>query len=80
MEDGTKYDTNRNGVFEVENPAHLEAIKQSPNYRLGHMGKGGVRVSVAELLEDNFCENCSFNRYPWQVTCPRCGHNHEGQR
>jgi len=70
MEDGTRYDSS-NCRVNVENPAHIKAIKRASR------NSGGIFVEAVVTGTtggpSNVCEPCNWVGYAFSTTCPRCG-------
>ena len=77
MEDGTRYASKPGGSVEIpdERTDHIAAIKRSPNYTEGHMGKGGINVAFTDLIPDRVCPGCGRRAmfYRDVTTCWKCG-------
>ncbi|MDE2100388.1 MAG: hypothetical protein KGL39_24260 [Patescibacteria group bacterium] len=79
MPDGTKYDANRSGTFEVEDPVHVGQLLGNEHLRSGWLGGGKVSVSLTTSVPDRYClgthkgKPCNFNLLPTTRICPRCG-------
>ena len=71
MEDGTRYDANRNGRIVVDNPAHVKAVRRASRNSGGAFSEGVVTGTLTGM--SMVCGPCRFVGYAFSTTCPRCG-------
>jgi hypothetical protein len=65
---GTRYDVNKQGVYEVDNNQHVQAMKREGFIEGSLMG--------ATIGKKGFnCKNCGFGS--WFRKCSRCGMENE---
>lgn len=69
MQDGTKYNPNKDGVVHVEREDHARAIRNS--YQAKDWGGGVVTWGWKYRAEGWDCV-CGFSAFAWQDSCPRC--------
>ncbi len=73
MADGTHYNA-RDGYVTIDRPEHQRALAKS------QINREYDQVSSAVIISGRiggYCDACSHSLWPWQATCPRCGHPQE---
>jgi hypothetical protein len=63
---GRKYDADRRGRIQVENPQHAAAIRRA-------LGDSARAVTGFDGAPGRACPGCGFHAFAFTVTCPRCG-------
>lgn len=62
---GAKYNPDRGGLYSVDNPKHIEAMKREGYFEASLMGATGRELGYT-------CAQCGFGS--WFRKCSRCGH------
>lgn len=73
MQDGTKYDPDRRGVVNIDNPHHLALLKGEVGRKAGIIVGQNMLNEVGRKLRGKTCPRCHFSGWPYQTHCPRDG-------
>lgn len=66
-----RYDADRNGRVQVDNPEHARIIEQSAKLDGGVIQK--ATGNSFRRTQSKYCRKCIFTAYKWQSVCPKCG-------
>lgn len=65
-----RYDADRTGRVQVDNPEHARIIEQSARNDGGVIQK--ATGSNFSQTPSKYCRPCLFVAYRWQTACPKC--------